>query len=40
MDPNAHGQLSATKNVNLLNIRDIFSRNIKLPVGTDPGDIN
>jgi DNA primase len=40
MDPDAPGQMAATKIADLLNTRDIFSRNIKLPVGTDPGDIN
>ena len=40
MDPDAPGQMAATKIAELLNTRDIFSRNIKLPVGTDPGDIN
>ena len=40
MDPDAPGQMAASKIADLLNTRDIYSRNIKLPVGTDPGDIN
>ena len=40
MDPDAPGQMAATKIAELLNTRDIYSRNIKLPVGTDPGEIN
>ena len=40
MDPDAPGQMAATKIAELLNTRDIVSRNIKLPVGTDPGELN
>jgi len=39
MDPDAPGQMAATKIAELLNTRDIYSRNIKLPVGVDPGEL-
>ena len=40
MDPDAPGQMAASKIAAELDSRNIVSRNIKLPVGTDPGDIN
>lgn len=40
MDPDAPGQMAAGKIADALDSRNIFSRNIKLPVGVDPGDIN
>jgi DNA primase len=39
MDPDAPGQMAAGKIAELLNTRDILSRNIKLPVGVDPGEL-
>jgi DNA primase len=40
MDPDAPGQMAASKIADALSSRDIYSRNIKLPVGTDPGELN
>ena len=40
MDPDAPGQMAAGKIADALDSKNIFSRNIKLPVGTDPGDLN
>jgi DNA primase len=40
MDPDAPGQMAANKIAAELDSRNIISRNIKLPYGTDPGDIN
>ena len=40
IDPDAPGQMAASKIAAELDSRNIVSRNIKLPVGTDPGDIN
>jgi DNA primase len=40
MDPDAPGQMAASKIASELDSRNIVSRNIKLPVGVDPGDLN
>ena len=40
MDPDAPGQMAASKIAAELDSRNIVSRNIKLPVGIDPGDLN
>lgn len=40
MDPDAPGQMAATKISNALDTKNISSRNIKLPVGIDAGDLN
>ena len=40
MDPDAPGQMAAAKIADALDTKNIMSRNIKLPVGTDPGEIN
>lgn len=40
MDPDAPGQMAASKIASELDSRNILSRNIKLPIGTDPGDLN
>ena len=40
MDPDAPGQMAANKIAGLLDTRNIVSRNIKLPIGVDPGDLN
>jgi len=40
MDPDAPGQMAASKIAVELDSRNIVSRNIKLPVGVDPGDLN
>jgi DNA primase len=40
MDPDAPGQMAAEKIATALDSKNIISRNIKLPVGTDPGEIN
>jgi DNA primase len=40
MDPDAPGQMAASKIANALDTKNISSRNIKLPVGIDAGDLN
>jgi len=40
MDPDAPGQMAASKIAEMLDSRNIVSRNIKLPIGTDPGELN
>ena len=40
MDPDAPGQMAAAKIADALDTKNIMSRNIKLPVGTDPGELN
>ena len=40
MDPDAPGQMAASKIAEMLDTRNIVSRNIKLPIGTDPGELN
>ena len=40
MDPDAPGQMAANKIQSLLDSKNIVSRNIKLPIGHDPGDLN
>jgi len=40
MDPDAPGQMAASKIAEALDSRNILSRNIKLPVGVDPGELN
>ena len=40
MDPDAPGQMAASKIAEMLDTRNILSRNIKLPVGVDPGELN
>ena len=39
MDPDAPGQMAASKIQSLLDSKNIYSRIIKLPIGHDPGDI-
>ena len=40
MDPDAPGQMAASKISEMLDTRNILSRKIKLPVGVDPGELN
>ena len=40
MDPDALGQMAASKISEMLDTRNILSRKIKLPVGVDPGELN
>tara|TARA_A100001015_G_scaffold88629_1_gene98588 strand:- start:1599 stop:2456 length:858 start_codon:yes stop_codon:yes gene_type:complete len=40
MDPDAAGQMAAVKIMTALDSKNISSRNVKLPVGVDPGDLN
>ena len=40
MDPDAAGQMAATKIITALDSKNISSRNVKLPVGVDPGELN
>lgn len=39
MDPDPPGQMAADKIQSMLDTKNIYSRNIKLPLGRDPGDI-